>query len=75
MYDAQRNCSAIYCNLWYYNANNPTIWALCPTSVLTPAMKVMVDPADPSMEQPTTNLISEVNQQMHMYNICFITRY
>jgi len=28
-----------------------------------------------SVEQPSTNLTYEINQQMHMYKICFITRY
>jgi carboxypeptidase C (cathepsin A) len=39
-------------NLWYYITDNATIRALRQSFVLTPALKVTVDP---SVQQPTTN--------------------
>jgi hypothetical protein len=59
-----------WCDQWNYNADDATTRALRKTFVLTPAMKVTVDP---SVEQETTNLTYAKNQQMVAYKICFNT--
>jgi hypothetical protein len=59
-------------DLCYYNADDATMQTLHQSLVPTPAMKVAVDP---SVQQPTTNSTYVINQQMHMYKMCFITRY